>query len=468
MRLKGKLKLAVKMGVLIVLIVLLGGYGISGGTKHMKSIKAVALAELEEHMNSRSVDPDEDEAERTASLETAEKELQEQIYVNQIEFFWKMLILSLLCDAWVLYITIDTVRSVKKSEYYARKMGEGDFTEEIPEIFRKRKDEIGSLMRSLNYITENMKGLIGTVQSEAEQLESVVEGTKKQLDEMTESIATVSTTTQGLAAGNEETAASAQQVDTMTGEISNAVKSMAEHAQDGAAKVEEIHTRATETKERITMGRRATREVHGEIRASLSEALENAKVVEQIEVLADSIMGITSQTNLLALNASIEAARAGDAGKGFAVVADEIRNLAEQSSSTVIHIQEVTDKVRAAVANLSGDAERLLRFVGEDVSVSFDTFENMADNYNEDANYVDSLVTDFSATSEELMASVDGVATSITEVSKAANEGAASTTEIADRAATVTRQAEQIKDMMQCAEAAAVALRADVKKFRVA
>lgn len=53
----------------------------------------------------------------------------------------------------------------------------------------------------------------------------------------------------------------------------------------------------------------------GEIRERLEKALEDAKVVEQIGVLADSILAITGQTNLLALNASIEAARAGEAGK---------------------------------------------------------------------------------------------------------------------------------------------------------
>jgi methyl-accepting chemotaxis protein len=49
----------------------------------------------------------------------------------------------------------------------------------------------------------------------------------------------------------------------------------------------------------------------------LEQALEDAKVVENIGVLSDSIMNITSQTNLLALNAAIEAARAGEAGRGF-------------------------------------------------------------------------------------------------------------------------------------------------------
>ena len=77
--------------------------------------------------------------------------------------------------------------------------------------------------------------------------------------------------------------------------------------------------------------------------------MEDARVVENIGVLSDSIMNITSQTNLLALNAAIEAARAGEAGKGFSVVADEIGKLAEQSKETILQIQSVTDEVKGAV-----------------------------------------------------------------------------------------------------------------------
>ena len=179
-------------------------------------------------------------------------------------------------------------------------------------------------------------------------------------------------------------------------------------------------------------------------------------------------MGITSQTNLLALNASIEAARAGEAGKGFAVVADEIRNLAEQSASTVANIQEITDKVRAAVARLVKDTESLLAFVGNDVSDSFDGFEKLADSYNEDANYVEGLVTDFSAASQQLLASVTGVTASIGEVTRAAGDGAANTETIADRIGDINAEAAKMQEIMKGAQEAAAQLRADTKKFTVA
>lgn len=462
---RGSMKLAAKMKILVALIAIMSVYAIVGGTEHMKSVKTVALTEMEEYIRANNTDLTEEEL--AAVVEEASEGIQVELKANQDKFFAIMIVLSLMGDLWVLYIAVDTVKSVRRSADLAEYMAKGDFTKPVAEGYLKRSDEIGGLMKSLNNISESMKTLIGAIQKQAEGLEDVVAHTGENLGELTREIGNVSATTQELAAGNQETAASAQQVDTMSAEIEHAAKNMAGHAQDGAVKVEEIYARASETKNRITTSRQETNEVQGEIRESLSAALENAKIVEQIGVLADSIMGITSQTNLLALNASIEAARAGEAGKGFAVVADEIRNLAEQSSSTVVHIQEVTDKVRSAVANLTGDAERLLRFVGEDVSASFEAFEEMADNYSEDATYVDRLVTDFSATSQQLLASVDGVASSISEVSRAANEGANSTSEIADRVTSVVEQADRIEKLIGQANDAAAALRDNIKQFKV-
>ena len=212
---------------------------------------------------------------------------------------------------------------------------------------------------------------------------------------------------------------------------------------------------------------RHTRSIHEEINESLTKALEDIKVVDQINVLAKSIMDITGQTNLLALNASIEAARAGEAGKGFAVVADEIRVLAEQSKAAVAHIQEVTGNVTAAVENLANDAERLLEFVGNDVVESLGGFAEMANSYNSDAANVDSLVTDFSASSEQLLASINGVMDAISDVSKTATEGATGTTDIAEKVGNVVQEAEAIKQKAETTYHSAEKLQKNVERFIV-
>lgn len=193
--------------------------------------------------------------------------------------------------------------------------------------------------------------------------------------------------------------------------------------------------------------------------------LEEARVVNQIKDLAESIMGITSQTNLLALNASIEAARAGEAGKGFAVVADEIRELAEQSKTTVENIQRVTGEVTKAVEKLSTDAKRILNFVAEDVTENFHSSYLVADAYNEDATYIDELVTDFSAVSQQLLASINNVLQSLSEVSKAANEGAIGTTEIAERTSSINVKSGNVLEEMKHAEHTSEKIKEDVNKF---
>ena len=265
----------------------------------------------------------------------------------------------------------------------------------------------------------------------------------------------------------EETAASSQQIDAMSHEIETAAKSIATRSQDGALEADSIRDRAVVIKDTTQKKYEHTHEIHEDISDHLTKALEDIKIVDQIGILAESIMGITAQTNLLALNASIEAARAGEAGKGFAVVAEQIRVLAEQSKETVSHIQEVTQSVVGAVDNLAGDSARLLEFVGTDVVQNLEDFSQMADSYNDDAQKVDELVTDFSASSEELLASISGVMNGIGDVSKAASEGASGTTDIAQKTTVVVEKSSDIKEKASKAHASADVLKSQVEKFIV-
>lgn len=364
-------------------------------------------------------------------------------------------------------ITASIVKPLKKSLTHIDEIAQGDFSKEFEQDLLKRKDDFGQLADSLEKMRSEMKELIGEVKSEALEITGMVQEIDTSLQALDDQIENVSATTEELAAGMEETAASSEEMNAMSHEIESAAKSIAERSQDGATEADEIRDRAVKIKKDTDENDRRTRSIHEEINESLTKALEDIKVVDQINVLAKSIMDITGQTNLLALNASIEAARAGEAGKGFAVVADEIRVLAEQSKAAVAHIQEVTGNVTAAVENLANDAERLLEFVGNDVVESLGGFAEMANSYNSDAANVDSLVTDFSASSEQLLASINGVMDAISDVSKTATEGATGTTDIAEKVGIVVQEAEAIKQKAETTYRSAEKLQKNVERFIV-
>lgn len=330
-------------------------------------------------------------------------------------------------------IANDITKTLKRIMEQIRVIAGGDLTHEMKAGDLKRKDDFGELANALSSMRKTMQGLIGQVKAGSGSIHSVVHDINSNMSQLNSEIEDVSATTQELAASMQETASSADQISEMSGEIEEAAKSIAIRAQSGAESAEDIHRRASEAKDTAGENRQKVTRMLEEIRTGLENALEKAKVVDQIGVLAEAILNITGQTNLLALNASIEAARAGEAGKGFAVVADEIRNLAEQSQETVTNIQNVTDSVSTAMNNLSVDANRLLSFVDTEVVESFDLFEQMAEAYNKDAANVNDLVSDFSATSEELLASIDGILGLIKGISEAANDGAAGTSNIAEK-----------------------------------
>lgn len=396
-----------------------------------------------------------------------EKDFSSYVTGRMTLFIISTLIEGIIVVLLLIMIIISIVRPLKKCISSIGVMEQGDFSQAMGTALLKRRDDFGKLAASLESMRNEMSGLIGEVKSQATEITRMVQEIDDNIQALDEEIENVSATTEELAAGMEETAASSEEINAMSHEIESAAKSIATRSQDGATEADDIRDRAVGIKKTTTENDERTKAIHAEINEGLTKALEDIKVVDQIGVLAESIMEITGQTNLLALNASIEAARAGEAGKGFAVVADEIRVLAEQSKAAVVHIQDVTKNVVESVTNLADGAKKLLEFVGTDVVDSFAGFSGMADSYSNDAGSIDALVTDFSASSEQLLASINGVMDAIGEVSKAATEGATGTNDIAEKTGVVVEKAAEIKEKAEAAHHAADKLQQNVEHFIV-
>ena len=346
-------------------------------------------------------------------------------------------------------------------------LGSGDFNINIEQKYKSRKDEIGGIAKAIEDVKNELKELVINVKNEANSIEEVVDMTKNDVIKLNDSIEKISETTQEMSAGMEETAASSEEMAATSQEIEKAVQSIAEKSQEGAEQAGEIRKRAEQTKENVQASRKKGYEIFINTKEGLEKAIEDSKIVEKIDVLSKSIMQITEQTNLLALNAAIEAARAGESGKGFSVVAEEIRKLAEQSKDAVGEIQNITSKVTESVKNLSENSNKLLNFMSTDVEKDYKTMLEVADKYSNDANFVENLVTEFSSTSEELLASISDVLKTIDGVAEAASEGAEGASDIANRVTEVNNNSNEVLKRVLKAKESTDKLREEISKFKV-
>ncbi len=341
-------------------------------------------------------------------------------------------------------ITLGITNGMAQMQKLAGEISNGNLTVTFNQKLLKRKDEVGRLSQALNTMKNSMHEVIAQIVASGHELVDVANESNKKFVELNGFIQEISAATEELSAGMEETAASSEELNATAIEIENAVEVVSVRSQEGAKLAGEIAGRAHNLKKNFTEAKETADTTFLSIQGSLQASLKDAKGVEQVNSLADAILGIASQTNLLALNAAIEAARAGEAGKGFAVVADEIRNLAENSKDTATQILEIANVVVKSVDLLITDANKLLGYVEQDVSKDYVVMLDATDDYSNAARDVDDMTTDLSSTSEELQASIQAVVTTIDEVARAANEGATTTASVAEQVGKIAVNAEVV------------------------
>jgi methyl-accepting chemotaxis protein len=373
----------------------------------------------------------------------------------------------ILAIAFTFMIAKEIMEGLNTAIDHMKIIATGDFSVELPEKYINRKDDFGDLAKSMETMKSSIKVLVKKIQVEAKALYTITDNVDKNIFELDKDIQRISETTEVLAASMEETAASSEELSASSHEIEMAVRTIAQKSQEGSETAAKISDRADLTKEKVIEAKEKTNNIIMEVGKRLEKALEDAKVVENIGVLSESIMNITGQTNLLALNAAIEAARAGEAGKGFSVVADEIRKLAEQSKDTILQIQSVTSEVMGAVENLSDSSSNLLNFVSKEVTSDYEVFMDVGNKYSQDSEYIDGLMTDFSATTEELLSSIHSMTEIISEVANASTEGAKDTVENAESAINIKNQSIEVSELIKKSTESTMNLEREVKKFIV-
>ncbi|MGB3067607.1 MAG: methyl-accepting chemotaxis protein [Ottowia sp.] len=313
-------------------------------------------------------------------------------------------------------------------------VAEGDLTQEATVT----EDITGAIADSVNYTVEELRSLVGNVQSTATKV--------------------AQTTSRVESTSNELLATSTEQLREIR-ETGQSVLDMATRINEVSAQAQESASVARQSLQAAESGLTAVHDAIGGMNAIRDQIQETSKRIkrlgessQEIGEITELIADITEQTNVLALNAAIQAASAGEAGRGFSVVAEEVQRLAERSGDATRQIATLVKTIQTDTQDAVAAMERSTQGVVQGARLS--------DNAGTALSEIDRVSRRLAELIEQISASASQEATQANEVASNIQHIFAVTEQTGESTRTT---ATQVRDLARMADE----LRQSVARFKI-
>lgn len=323
-------------------------------------------------------------------------------------------------------------------------------------------NEFVILENSFNKMQENISELIKSVDSSVITVNDNAINSANMSEEIASSINQVSETITQISDGTMESSNNLELISQsmhLLSESMNKIKEATESVNSAAIKTNDLGESGIRVVETVIDKSSETKKSTEAVKEVVSDVSES---IMKIGEMNKTISSITEQTNLLALNAAIEAARAGESGKGFAVVADEIRKLAEETSISAKHIDEIINEIKnkselavdkvLITSEIVDDQEKAVKesqLIFTQIVTGIVDLSEKVNEIAEGLNLINNMKDDVVGKVENLSAILEETAAGTEQVSATAQEITASTDQFVNNFNNLKEMAEELKEKIQ-------------------
>lgn len=395
--------------------------------------------------------------ENKANIEKLGKEVIEEANDTKVGALTLSLLIILSGIIIAIYSANSISRPVKKITERLVSMSNGDISNQSFQT--NRKDELGTLMRATNELTEKMKTILSNIHT-------ISENVAFHSEELAQSSEEIKTGSEQIAQTMNEIADGTDTQSKRTVHLADAVAEFKNNVQEAANEGKSLYELSGDVQKLTNSGQQVMDKTANQMH-TIDEIVNEAVVKveslneqsKQITKLVSVISDIADQTNLLALNAAIEAAQAGEAGKGFAVVADEVKKLAEQVQFSVSDISKIVDSIQTETNEVTkslhlgydevkkgtvqmAETSNTFNAISNSIEMMIQNIKNISSNLqiiDVKTEKINETISDIAAVTEESAAGIQQTSATIQETTSSIEEIANSTEQLA-------QMAEQLKD----------------------